>query len=429
MNKQELLAKRASAFTQMEDLKKRAAEDKRVLTVEERKQWDGWKSEFDQYSKELSDLKQLEEMRAAQLEGQEGHRSSDNDPKPKASKDPQEEKRAYANVFRKAFAYGTRSLTADEANVLRKGQVEARGTDPLIKATDSAGGYLVPELWSDVIYKVMKAYGPMTAIGDSATGQSGLFTNLVTSTGNKINYPTNNDTANVGRRVAENTQRAIKDTAFGNVVVDAFEYTSDIITVSAALARDESFNLPGYLARILAERLGRIINTEFTTGTGSSQPHGILAGSTLGHTADSASALAREDFIKLRASVDPAYRNLPTSAFMITSEVEEALMLLPHGSTDERPLWAPSFRDGEPSTILGAPYVINDDLDDIDAGDKPMLFGDMSAFITRFVGSPIIRFSEHHAWDRNALAWSAEWYADSRYLNTAAIKHLAMAAS
>ncbi|MFQ5518293.1 MAG: phage major capsid protein, partial [Acidimicrobiia bacterium] len=48
---------------------------------------------------------------------------------------------------------------------------------------------------------------------------------------------------------------------------------------------------------MLGERLGRIQSSQFTTGTGSSQPHGVVTASTLGKTAASATAITGDEIL------------------------------------------------------------------------------------------------------------------------------------
>lgn len=427
MNKAELLAKRANVLHQMEDLKKRASDEKRVMTSDERTQWDGWKAEFDEFSREVRAIDELNAMKASIIENGEVPPVGGESRKSGAEKE-KEQREAYTKAFRKAFLYGTKELTPEETRALMTGSVQTRtGPLPQTTAPDAQGGYLVPEEWAAQIYKFMAAYGPMVTLGDSAVGSNAIFNLLQTSTGVDINFPTNNDIANKGRRIAEAGARTLKDTQFANVLIKSYAYTSDIVQVSAELARDNAFNLPLYLAGVLAERIGRIMNDEFTNADGSSKPQGIVTGSSLGHTATAAAALERADFVKLMYSVDAAYRS--QGSFMFSSDVEEALMLLPHGSTDERPLWAPSLRDGSPDTVLGRPYYINDDMDTVAASKKPILFGDMSKFIVRLVGQPVIRFSPEYGWANNVLSWEGTWYGDSRILDNTAIKHCLTPAS
>jgi HK97 family phage major capsid protein len=428
MNKAELLAKRANVLHQMEDVKKRASDESRLMTPEERSQWDGWKKEFDEFTTEIRSIDDMNAMKAQIIEGGEAKKVSDTEAR-STQPSKADQVKAYVASFRKAFLYGLNELTPEERSILKTGHVANYRTGPLPQTTapDAQGGYLVPEEWASQIYKFMSAYGPLVNIGDSGTGSNAIFNLLQTSTGVDFNFPTNNDIANKGRRIAEAGARTLKDTEFANVAVGSYAYTSDIIQVSAELARDSAFNLPLYLAGILAERLGRIMNDEFTNADGSSKPQGIVTGSTLGHTATAAAALERADFVKLMYSVNAAYRS--QGSFMFSSDVEEALMLLPHGSTDERPLWAPSFREGSPDTVLGRPYYINDDMDEVAASKKPILFGDMSKFIVRLVGQPVIRFSSEYGWANNVLSWEGTWYGDSRILDNTAIKHLLTPAS
>jgi HK97 family phage major capsid protein len=90
-----------------------------------------------------------------------------------------------------------------------------------------------------------------------------------TDSGAPMNWPTVNDTANVGAILAENTQVTEQDVTFGQTPLGAYMYTSRLVRVSYQLLQDSAFNLDEFLRDILGERIGRILNQHFTTGTGS----------------------------------------------------------------------------------------------------------------------------------------------------------------
>jgi HK97 family phage major capsid protein len=89
-----------------------------------------------------------------------------------------------------------------------------------------------------------------------------------------------NDTTNVGRLLAENTQMSETDVVIGTATLGAYVYSSDLTRVSLQLANDSAFDVGRSCRRAHAERIGRITNQHFTTGTGSSQPQGIVTGAT-----------------------------------------------------------------------------------------------------------------------------------------------------
>jgi predicted phage gp36 major capsid-like protein len=73
--------------------------------------------------------------------------------------------------------------------------------------------------------------------------------------------------------------------------------------------QDNSINLPQLLGRLLGERLGRITNTHFTTGTGTGQPNGVVTAATFTQaTTGNATTITFANLVALYHSVDPAYR-------------------------------------------------------------------------------------------------------------------------
>ena len=92
----------------------------------------------------------------------------------------------------------------------------------------------------------MKYFGPMLNKAELIT----------TDTGANLQWPTNDDTSNVGAILAENTQASSQDLTLGTASLDAYMYTSKLVLVSYQLLQDSAFDFEAYLTRKLGERLG-----------------------------------------------------------------------------------------------------------------------------------------------------------------------------
>ena len=394
--------KRAAIWEQMKTLNDAAKNESRSLSNEESQKWDKMKAEMDQIS---ADIKREEfiaeqEKREAAAVGHQGE----------SKEQTVEAREAFDNYARR----GERGLSEAERRSLEK----RAATDPNT-TTDGEGGYTVPEFWSAVIEKVMKSYGGILDVANVIPmAQGGLY-----------NHPVINDTSNVGAIIGEGVADAVNQFTDTNIPIVAYTYTSKIIKMSIELIQDTGYPLTQTVLELCAERVGRILNTHLTTGTGSSQPFGVVTGSAAGKTAAAAAAITRGELVDLRAAVDAAYRNNPSTRWMFNSATEAALMKLDYGSSDSRPLWSPSLREGEPDRLLGVQYVINEDMPDIEASAKPIIFGDFSKYVVRQVRNPeLVTFREKYM-DERCYGYNMFARYGGRLVNTTAIKHLVMAAS
>jgi HK97 family phage major capsid protein len=293
------------------------------------------------------------------------------------------------------------------------------GTPPAAATvgTASAGGYLVPEGYQAEIIRTMKDYG---AVMDVARV-------LNTDAGNALPWPTVDDTSQVGALLAENTQVSEQDVTLATKQLDAYKYTSKLVRVSWELLQDSAFNVEDLLRDLLGERVGRILNQHFTTGTGSSQPNGIVTGATSGKTAAGVAAITADELIDLQHSVDRAYRNERTRWMMSDTALASIRKLK---DADNQYLWVPGLRDGADDTLLGRPVVVNTDMAVPAAGVKSVLFGDFFAgYVVRLVrGFELIRLDERYA-DYAQSGFVGFARADGEVVNTAAYKALTQAAS
>lgn len=283
-------------------------------------------------------------------------------------------------TFEKWIRGGMEALDAEERNLMAERRAQSVGTA-------SAGGYTVPEGFYAVLTEALKAYGGMREVS----------TLVATASGNDMPMPTVNDTSNKGAILAENTQIGEQDVAFGSKTLKAYKYTSKLIRVSYELLQDSAFDMNVYLGRALGERIARITNEHFTTGTGSSQPTGLIAasgGAPEGAETAVAGAIAYGDLVELEHSVDPAYRR--NGAWMMADSTVKAIKKLV--DSEGRPLWVPGFAVGEPDTILGYRYVINQDMPAIANSAKAVTFGDHSAYHIRdVIGGQLVRLNERYA--------------------------------
>ena len=241
----------------------------------------------------------------------------------------------------------------------------------------TAGGYLVPQGFSEELVEQMKFWGGMREV-------SRIYP---TATGNQIDWPTYDDTAAVATIVGEAAAIPELDIVFAQKQLNAYKYTSGYVDVSWELLQDSFFNFEALLARAFAIRFGRGTNLHFTGGNGTTQPEGIVEAINSTLTLATGGALSYTDVVNLKYSVNKAYRMMPNTGFMFNDDVEKRLMLI--ATSEAMPLWAPSIRDGAPDTILGEPYTINNDMStDFAVGaDKKsvMIYGALDTYLIRDV--------------------------------------------
>ena len=248
------------------------------------------------------------------------------------------------------------------------------------EGTNTAGGYLVPAGFRAKLIERMKDYG---GIADQAE----TFT---TTEGNPINYPTIDDTANVGEIVAEGgTFAAGADLVFATRTLSAYKYMAGgagnlPLKVSWELRDDAAFDLPTFITRTLGMRIARLQAVHWATGTGSGQPQGIVTPITA--TAPTIGTITYADLLATVHALDPAYRS---GAKWLMNDATLATL---QGIVDTagRPILNDSTQgisnDPGGSTLLGYPVVIDQAMPSKATAAKYLAFGNLSeAYVIRRV--------------------------------------------
>ena len=278
---------------------------------------------------------------------------------------------------------------ADFRHYLTTGEIRTAAVQTV---TTTAGGYAIPEGFRADILNAMKAFGGMYAV-------SQIFK---TPSGNDIQWPLIDDTSNSAYQVDINTDPADDaDNAaltFSQQTMKAWKWTSGLIRVPIELIQDAALSevFATFVSNKLKERMWRGLNAAWTTGAGTTTIEGVAVGATSSGVTMTASAITKDNFYDIEAALDPAYyRN---ARWMMNNSTLSALKKLSFGDSDDRPLWQPSVRDGSPDTILGYPYTINQDVADIGASAKSILFGDFKNYVIREVADwRMIRLNERYA--------------------------------
>jgi HK97 family phage major capsid protein len=285
--------------------------------------------------------------------------------------------------------------------------------------TTTEGGYTVPSEIAAMVIDSLKAFGAMRSIAD-------VFS---TEGGNPLNWPTSDGTAEVGEIVAENAAASGADITFGTVAVNPYKYSSKKIALPWELISDSAIDVVGFVTNRLATRLGRITNTHYTTGDGSSKPFGIMARTSAGKTGASGqvTTVIYDDLVDLKHSVNRAYR--ANGKFMM-NDLSVAIVSKLKDS-DGRPIWQPAITAGAPDTLLGHEVVTNDDVAVMAASAKSIAFGDFTYFKIRDVaGSVQMRRFDDSAFALNGQVGFCGWMrTGSNLVDTGAVKHYANAAS
>lgn len=298
---------------------------------------------------------------------------------------------------------------------------EQRLTQVDIVSPDYGGHFTVPDSMMRPLEVALLQYGVMR---QTSTVER-------TPTGSSMPYPTLNDTSNEGAIVTEGGTHSALDVEFNQMTLDSFLFSSRRVPVSWQYLQDNAINFAGRIGGILGERLGRITNRKFTVGTGTGEPHGIMTAATSASvTTANATTITYDNIMDLKHSVDPAYRS-QGARFMFNDTTLKILKKIKiaqySGDTTGQPLWRAGLAAGEPDTIDGDPYTVNQHVAS-GAAARAMAYGLLSKYQIRDVQDmTLMRLDELYA-ENGIVAFLAFLRSDGDLLDagTHPVKYLTM---
>jgi HK97 family phage major capsid protein len=318
-----------------------------------------------------------------------------------------------AELYAKFLRGGDKAITADEWK-------EIRAT--LSTTTTTEGGYTVQSEVASRLIDALKAWGGMRSVA----------TVLRTSMGNDMSFPTSDGTAEVGELIAQNTTATAADPTFGTVALPVYKFSSKIVAAPFELLQDSEIDIAAFIEGRLTTRLGRITNQYFTTGTGTSQPRGVMTGATLGKTGTTGqtTSVIFDDLVDLVHSVDPAYRVSGCKFMMNDSSLKVVRKIK---DSQNRPIFLPGY-DGLGGAmgdqLLGYPVVANQDVAVMAANARSIAFGDMTQYTIRDVMTATLFRFEDSAYAKLGQVGFLMWMrSGGNLLDTAAVKYYANSAT
>ena len=293
--------------------------------------------------------------------------------------------------------------------------------------TGSQGGFTVSTTIASALADALKGYGWMRQVAHQIT----------TERGDDLNWPSSDGGAEVGELLAQNAAAAALDPSFGTRPLNAYKFSSKSVAVPLELVQDSSFDIVSFVLRRLRARIGRKQNQLFTTGSGVSEPTGIVTASSAGKigAAGQTVTVTYDDLVDLADSVDEASLGMPDAAesdvdvepgWMFSQTTRKIIRKVK--DTNGRPIWNPSFDDGGraggKAQLLGHPVNINNDMPAPGANAKSILFGDLASYLIRdALEFTFFRMTDSAYALNGQVGFFAVARAGGNLLDTAAVKH------
>lgn len=307
-----------------------------------------------------------------------------------------------------------RKLASGESRGFNMSAAELRD---LTKGTASSGGATVPTGF----------YGQLWAHLIETAQLMNYVTVITTDGGNPIVFPTT--TANSSAAlIAENTTITESDPAFTSRTLSSYKYAV-AFQAPTELLDDTGVDLEGYLAMQAGRAVGNTLGAHLMTGTGTSQPSGLITGASLGVTGGTgvAGVPTADNLIDLYYSVIAPYRASSKAAWVMKDSTVAAVRKLK--DTTNQYIWTPGL-SGAPDSILGKPLITDPNVASTAVSAKSVAFGDLSAYYVRVAGGMRFERSTDFAFGSDQITFRCILRADGVLLDqTGAVKYYAGGAS
>lgn len=241
------------------------------------------------------------------------------------------------------------------------------------------GGYLLPVEFERILLQGMAQY-------DDLMNPENVRV-IPTENGHTLSLPSIALDTITSALVSQNTQQLpVANPTVGTNSFGGYSFKTNPIAVTIEAEQDFFESAMQILMTAFGVGLARGIGESLITGTGSSQPSGLLTvaqDSTI--VAASSSAFTRDELLAVYMSVNRAYRSSPKAAFVMNDAVYQNILALK--DSNGRPL-INMTEDGE--KLFGKRVLIAPSMPTA-AGSKALVFGDLSQFAVRIVGSPEVK--------------------------------------
>lgn len=349
MTIQELREKRAKAWDTARDFLDSKRQADGTLSEEDSKTYDAMEATIVNLGKEIQRME-----RQAEIEAEMAKATSAPILTTPAAQTPAPEKTGTASAeYSAAFWNSIRNRNwIDVRNDLQVG-------------TDTEGGYLVPDEFERKLIEALEEeniFRQMATVIKTSSGDRKIP--IVTSKGDAV-------------WMDEEEQYTLSNDTFGQASLSAFKLGT-AIKISEELLNDSVFDLPSYIAREFARRIGAKEEEAFFIGNGTGKPTGIFnatGGASDGATTAGAS-ITFDDVMELFYSLRSPYRK--KAVWVLNDSTVKALRKLKDGNGNY--IWQPYVSAGVPDTLLNRPYKTSSYVPEIKAGAKCMAFGDFSYY-------------------------------------------------
>lgn len=296
--------------------------------------------------------------------------------------------------------------------MMRAKSVPHEVLDALQVGVESEGGVLAPDEYQRTLIEALEEQNIFRQLAHVISTSSG---------DRKIPVVASKGTASW---IDEEAAYPESDDSFCQVSIGAYKLAT-MIKVSEELLNDSVFDLPSYIAREFARRIGAAEEEAFFTGNGTGKPLGILAdtgGAETGVTAASATAITMDEVMDLYYSLRAPYRR--NAVFIMNDSTVKAIRKLKNGNGDY--LWQSSLTAGQPDMLLNRPVYTSGYMPAIAAGKKAILFGDLGYYwVADREGRSFKRLNELYAANGQVGFQSSE-RVDGKLVLAEAVKVLAM---
>lgn len=251
---------------------------------------------------------------------------------------------------------------------------------------------------------------------------------LTTNSGEQMKLPKLSTHAIATQVSGQGTTLAGTDPAFASTTLDAFKY-GELVRIANEVVTDSGVDIVSIVTNDVGRAIGRKIDTDIVSGSGSGQPNGMVNITGAGTIATGGSLIdpTYEKLVDLVYSVNDAYRSGGNAAFLMRDATAGVLRKLRDGAggTVGAVLWNPSLTNGiqggQPDQLLGFPVYTDPNVASLASNAVIMAFGDWNGYVFRTVGNLMLESDASRYFDTDELGVRGKWRADGDYQDTTAV--------